>query len=307
MNRVLPVLFTFILSSFASTDQFKDKLDVDVVNVYLSALDAKNQFVIDLKPEELILREDGIMQKITNFASFANLSNKLSEEGVPLTVAYVMDISSSMGEEVHGSRTRKIDIVKNAAFRLSEELREEDQMLLITFNDTPGEVSPLSHDMSRFGRNLLFTEVQEGNTALLDAIYFALEKLKGSWGRKLIIVCSDGEDTASYLRLDEVLSNLIASDATLLAFGTVGLGASSMRGRYILEKLADASGGYAFFPDSLSGIDAMIQKLRQGMRNQYSIGYKPVKNTMDGSWRKIQISCTRPKIKLRYREGYYAK
>lgn len=305
MNKVLPVLLILILSSFASTDQFQEKLNVDVVNVYLSALDSKNQFVIDLKPEELILKEDGIWQKITNFASFANLSDKLSEAGVPLTVAYVIDVSSSMGIEVHG--TRKIDIVKNAAFRLSEELRPEDQMLLISFNDTPGEVSPLSHDMNRFGRNLLFTEIQEGNTALLDAIYFALEKLKGSWGRKLIIVCSDGEDTASYLRFDEVRSNLIASDATLLAFGTVGLGASSMRGRYILEKLAEASGGYAFFPDNLSGIDAMIQKLRQGMRNQYSIGYRPLRRSMDGSWRKIQISCTRPKIKLRYREGYYAK
>jgi VWFA-related protein len=80
-----------------------------------------------------------------------------------------------------------------------------------------------------------------------------------------------------------------------------------MRGRYILEKLAEASGGYAFFPDNLKAIDGMIQKLRQGMRNQYSIGYRPLRTNMDGSWRKIQISCNRPKIKLRYRQGYYAK
>jgi VWFA-related protein len=306
MKKVLPVLFLILVSPYTYTEEeFKAKVDVDIVNVYLSAVDPKNQFVIDLKPEEIVLREDGVLQKITNFASFAGLGDTLSEPGIPLTVAYVMDVSSSMGVAVHG--TRKIDIVKNAAFKLSEELHPEDQMLLVAFNDTPDEVSALSHDMDRFKKNLLFTEVIEGNTALLDAIYFGLDKLKGSWGRKIIIVCSDGEDTASYLRLDEVLSNLIASDVTLLAFGTTGLGSSSMRGRYILEKLAEASGGYAFFPDNLKQIDGMIQKLRQGMRNQYSIGYRPLRNNMDGSWRKIQISCSRPKIKLRYRQGYYAK
>jgi Ca-activated chloride channel family protein len=306
MRFALLILLLLLLPLSASPSQLTEKVDIDVVNVYLSAVDARDQFVKDLKPQDLILKEDGVSQTITNFASFANEGSlKLGESGVPLTIAFVMDVSSSMGAQIYD--TRKIDIVKNAAFRLAEELRPEDQMMLVVFNDNPAELSPLTHDTKKFNQELLFVEVKEGNTALLDSIYFAMERLKGAWGRKLLIVCSDGEDTASYLRFDEVLSNLIASDVTVLAFGTMGLGSNSMRGRYILEKLAQASGGYAFFPSSLHQIGGMIDKLREGMRNQYSIGYRSISLKMDGSWRKIEIVCRRPKIKLRYREGYFAR
>lgn len=300
----------FFVASFAITSctyaqSVRESVQVELVNVYLTATDSKGHFITDLKPEDLELTEDGIKQDITHFANFsAQGSDKLGEKNVPLTVAFVIDTSTSMSAGLSGGQ-QKIDIVKNASLRLVDEMREEDRMSLIVFDENPDLVSPMTQNVKELSQDLLFIDVTGGNTALLDSIYFALEKMKEESGRKILVVCSDGEDTASYLRFDEVLSNLIASDVTVLAFGTMALGSSSLRGRYILQKMADASGGYAFFPTSLSELDAVMKKLRQGMRSQYSLGYIPVKHNPDGTWRKIDIETKRAGLKLRHREGYY--
>ena len=281
------------------------EVEVEVVNVYVSVTDTKGHFIKDLKPEDFILKEDGVEQTVTHFSNFAEeKSDKLGEKDVPLTVAFVVDTSESMAVTI--SDQPKIDIVKDAAFRVIDELRPEDQMMLIAFNKIPTEVTPLTSNKKQFSKDLLFQGVEGGNTALLDSIYFALEKIKSQFGRKIIIVCSDGDDTASYLKLEEVLSNVIASDATILAFGTMELGSGSLRGRFLLEEMAKASGGYAFFPTSLKSLKEVMDQLKQSMRSQYSLGYTPKKGS-DGTWRRLEVLCKRPGVKLRYRQGYYAK
>ncbi len=304
LSRVLCTIFVFI-SFTVFAQEFTENLNVDIVNVYLTATDSKGNFIKHLAVEDFVLKEDGVAQPITNFANFSNeSSDKLGEKDVPLTVAFVIDSSNSMSQLI--SSQQKLDIVKNAAFRLIDELKPEDQMMLVAFNEFTDEVTPLTHDRKIFSKDLLFQGVKGGNTALLDSIYFAMNKIKDEWGRKVIVVCSDGEDTSSNLRLDEIISNLVASDIMVLAFGTMSLNSDSLRGRFILEKIAAASGGYAFFPSNLKSLDDVMQKLREGMRSQYSLGYKVPRSKMDGSWRKIQIFCKKQGIKLRYREGYYA-
>lgn len=303
-SRVLCAIFVFI-SFTVFAQEFTENLNVDIVNVYLTATDSKGNFVKTLTLDDFILKEDGVAQPITNFANFSNeSSDKLGEKDVPLTIAFVIDSSNSMAYQISGQQ--KLDIVKNAAFRLIDELKPEDQVLLIAFNEFTDEVTPLTHDKKEFSQDLLFQEVKGGDTALLDSIYFAMNKIKDQWGRKVIVVCSDGEDTSSKLKLDEIISNLVASDIMVLAFGTMALNSDSLRGRFILEKIAAASGGYAFFPTSLKKLDEVMEKLRAGMRSQYSLGYKVPRAKMDGSWRKIQILCKKQGVKLRHREGYFA-
>jgi len=283
----------------------RENLSVELVNVYLSATESNGHFVTDLTNNDLVLKEDGAVQSITHFSNFAlEGSDKLGEKDVPLTLALVMDKSTSMGAEIQG--TNKMDIVKNAAFRLLDELKKDDQMMLISFNDMPSEECALTSDKKTIEKDLLFQSVEGGETALLDSIYFAMEKMKAQQGRKMVVVFSDGEDTYSKLKLDEVVSNLVASDVTVLAFGTMALGSTSMRGRYILQKIADASGGYAFFPTSLGALKEVMEKLRSGMRSQYSLGYTSTNSKHDNSWRVIEIICKRPRVKLRYRKGYNA-
>jgi Ca-activated chloride channel family protein len=299
-------LFFIVLASQVYAQTFYEKLDIDIVNVYLTATDQKGQFIKDLTLNDFVLKEDGVVQPITNFANFSlEASDKLGEKNVPLTIAFVIDSSNSMAEKISGQQ--KLDIVKNAAFRLVDELKPEDKTMLVAFSDFTDEVTPLTSELKIFREDLLFQEVKGGETALLDAIYFAMEKIKHEWGRKIIVVCSDGEDTTSKLRLDEVLSNLVASDVTVLAFGTMSLSNESMRGRYILQKIAEASGGYAFFPTSLKSLENIMEKLRAGMRSQYSLGYKVPRAKLDGGWHKIQISCKRGNVKVRHREGYFSQ
>jgi len=303
-SRVLCTIFVLI-SFTVLAQEFTENLNVDIVNVYLTATDSKGNFVKTLTIDDFILKEDGVAQPLTNFANFSNeSSDKLGEKDVPLTIAFVIDSSNSMADQISGQQ--KLDIVKNAAFRLIDELKPEDQVLLIAFNEFTDEVTPLTHDKKEFSHALLFQEVKGGDTALLDSIYFAMNKIKDQWGRKVIVVCSDGEDTSSKLKLDEIISNLVASDIMVLAFGTMALNSDSLRGRFILEKIAAASGGYAFFPSSLKQLDQVMEKLREGMRSQYSLGYKVPRSKMDGSWRKIQIVCKKQGVKLRHREGYFA-
>ena len=305
MKRLLAVSAFLSLVALSWSQNIRETIKVDLVNVYLSATDSKGHFITDLKPEELILKENGTAQSITHFSNFASeQSDKLGEKDVPLTLALVIDKSESMSAEIQG--TNKLDIVKNAAFRLLDELRANDRMTLISFNDMPAEETPLISDKKRISTAILFQSIEGGYTSLLDSVYFAMDKLKDQQGRKIIVVFSDGEDTASHLKLDEVISNLVASDVTVLAFGTMALGSNSLRGRYILEKLAEASGGYAFFPTSLRALNEVMEKLRAGMRSQYSLGYKPISVKTNVSWREIDITCKRPGVKLRYRKGYNA-
>lgn len=301
------LLMLLLACPSAHSQPVRESVSVDLVNVYVTAMDSKGKLVTDLKQSDLQLMEDGVPQEITHFTNFSLEGvEKLGEQGVPLTVAFVIDTSDSMGDAVAGHK--KIDIVRSAAIRLSDELRDgEDSLMLIAFSEYPDEVTPLTTDRKQFTHDLLFQDIKGGNTALLDSIYFAMEKMKDVWGRKIIVVCSDGEDTASYLKFDEVLSNLIASDITVLAFGTMALNSSSMRGRFILEKLAAASGGYAFFPSSMKALDQVMEQLRQGMRSQYSLAYRPAREPQPGSWHKIVVKVLRPELKLRYREGYFAK
>lgn len=305
MKRTIFILFLLFLSQLSVGQNVHEDVNVDVVNVYLSAVDSKGRFVTDLKLGEITLKENGATQNISHFSKFTEgEGDKIGEKDVPLTLALVLDNSESMAEEIQG--TNKMDIVKNAAFRLLDELRSMDRATLISFNEMPDEETALTSDKKRLSKDLLFQDVEGGYTALLDSLYFSMERVKGEPGRKIIVVFSDGEDTASKLRLDEVISNLIASDVTVLAFGTMELGSRSVKGRYTLEKIAEASGGYAFFPTSLKSLNEVMEKLRAGMRSQYSLGYKPLNQTRDGSWREIEITCRRPGIKLRYRKGYNA-
>lgn len=302
----LAILFVLALPLLAA-GQLAEQVNVEVVNVYLSAIDSKGNFVTDLNPEEIVLKDEGVAQHISNFTNFAesNSSENLGEKGIPLTLAFVIDTSNSMAMDV-GGRQQKIDIVKNAAFKMADELRPEDKVTLIAFNDHPDEITPLTSNRKDFERDLLFQDVEGGNTALLDSVYYAMEKIKNESGRKIIVLLTDGQDTASLLRLDEVVSNVVASDITILAFGTTELApnTTSLRARAVLEKLANASGGYAFFPTSLNRLDEVMRRLRAGMSSQYSLGYKPLLRRE--GWHKIDISTKRHGLKLRYREGYFS-
>lgn len=289
---------------------FHEELDVTLVNVYLTATDSAGNFIADLKAEDLLLKEDGVIQSISYFGDLA-----AEDSSIPVTVVLLADNSTSMNETFHGQR--KIDIVKNAGFLILNELRDQDRMLLVGFDRNPGPVYGPSSNQEGLRNAINSLKVEYNPTALFDAVDFSIKKVKDEPGRKLIVICSDGQDNASQLRLNHVVDeSRTATDFMIVALGTVyydskvswfGADEDLRRGKSNLTALADTTGGFTFFPSRTEELKQAMDTMRRLIRSQYTLAYRPSDGKKDGSWRKIEILCKRPGVKLRYREGYYAK
>ena len=315
------VLFIFVLSLplvSVSLDKtqipeaspaLKEKLYVDLVDLYLTATDKKGSFVTDLRAADLIVQEDGITQTVTSFANFAH-----DTHDVPLTLASVIDTSGSMSDEV--GDVWKIEIARNASLMLLEELNPNDKSMVVSFGEAP-VLSALTPDKKRIQEIVQQIRVSFSYTALHDALSQVIDQLNQEFGRKILLICSDGNDNISKATLDEVIEKLVNSpEISIIALGTVsnqsslkwsGGSLQHIHGKDNLKQLADKSGGYAFFPSTLKEVDKVRELMRGFLRSQYSLAYKPSNRNMNGAWRKIKISCKRKDVKLRYRSGYYAR
>ncbi len=166
-------------------------------------------------------------------------------------------------------------------------------------------------------KSLKEARVRFGYTALYDAISEAIDRMNGEYSRKILLICSDGNDNTSKTTLNQVMDKLSrSSDIAVMVLGTVSYKYSVksttgvkdfISGRDVLSKLADASGGYAFFPSTLKEVEKVRELMRQFLLSQYSLAYVPSNRNRDGSWREIKITCRRKGVKLRYRNGYFAK
>jgi VWFA-related protein len=265
--------------------------------------------VTDLKPEELTIKEDGIPQQISDFS----LSTSAGDD--PILVAILIDTSVSMNEKYKG--LSKINMAKDAASLLLSQLKPQDKRFLVTFSEVPAEATHLTSAPEETDQTVKQLKTNFLRTALLDAISLVTKKLKDEWGRKLIFICSDGEDNASTQSQDKVLEEVkSAFDTTVVSLGTTafendlhwfGEEEEIRKGKALLQSLAESSGGYAFFPSNLKELGTVMQKLRDLIPSQYFLGYHPVNPKLDGSWRNIEITCSRKGVKLQYRKGYFAR
>jgi VWFA-related protein len=159
------------------------------------------------------------------------------------------------------------------------------------------------------------TASQVRGTVLYDAIYLAAdEKLRREVGRKVIVVITDGVDEGSKLpesdaimasqKADTVIYSIEYSDSRFYGGGFgIGLGSS---GGGVLRKMSDETGGHAFRVDRSNSLDGIFRQIQEEMRSQYMIGYTPLNEAKDGSYRKLEIRMTNKDLKAQARKGYYA-
>lgn len=309
---ILPLFFfeTHLNQPQQTQKEYSETVEVDLVDVYLSATDSKGRAIDDLKPEELILKEDNVVQQITDFSVLGT-----RESDVDLVVALVIDVSNSMHE---GTReVRKMDIAKDAAREIIRLLKPQDRIMLVAFDTRIAIKTDLKSNLSEVEGAISNLQPNYGRTALWDAIHAASESIKGEEGRKVIFICSDGLDNASTMKMEQVVAkDLGASEITVVALGTIefergghwhGQESDYRQGKETMQMLADRTGGYAFFPERVKEIAGMLQRVRSGVLNLYSMAYRSSNPEKDGSWRKIEIETKRRGVRLRYREGYYAE
>jgi len=263
-----------------------ERVDVHVVQVTATVTNSRGEFVKGLQREAFRIAENGAPQRISYFGG----------EDVPLELVVAVDISGSMIDAVPR--------LKEAVRRFLGAVRPGDQVTLIGFNDNLFTLAKREAD-PKVRMRAVDRLAAWGGTALYDAIAESLNQLGRRQGRKAVVVFSDGEDQSSHLSIDGVVRLVGEHDATVFA---VGQGRATRDGplQKVLKRLADVSGGRAFFTQDINELDAAFKRILDELAHQYLMAYPPTNVDRDGTWRKIAVSVSGKGYKVRARQGYFA-
>ncbi len=268
---------------------------VDEVNVLFIATDKHGKFVRDLNQTDFsILDDNKPPQSILNFRR---------ETDLPLHLGLLIDVSGS----VHG----RFEFEQDAATSfLQHSIRAGfDKAFIVGFNTQ----SQMSQDFTD-NVQLLSAGVHKlqdgGGTALYDAIYRAckdkfLKDRPDHPARKAIVIVSDGEDNQSEYTRAQAIEMAQRSEVIIYAISTDDSGLV-LRGDKVLEQLAAATGGRAFFPFKMKDITHSFAAIEDELRSQYIVSYKPADFDADGRYRSIEISALKKDLQVRARKGYFA-
>jgi len=304
MRTVLFILFFVAASTFAD-DAYHESVSVEAVNIFALAKDGKGKLVPDLHRDEFKVLENGVSQSILDVSNFAeDKSNNLTGKDVPLSITFAIDTSASMASSLENKK--RIEVAKSAILMLMDELKPEDKMMLVSFSRYPKILSEMTSNKQQVEDLLLVQRPINEKTAIYDSLSDVLDHMKDSTGTKILVLCTDGEDNSSKMKFDTFLDKIAGMDVVVLAF-SVPSGDDTQQSQYEINKIAEITGGYAFFPQNMGELKTILMQIRRAMRNQYSIWYRPTNAVKDGHWRSVQILCTRPGIELYHRPGYFAR
>ena len=298
-----PYVFTASAVAVPGTDTINEadepiltiKKRVDEVNVLFIATDRHGKFVRNLNQSDFSIFDDHKpVQSILNFRR---------ETDLPIELGLLMDVS--------GSVQGRFGFEKEAATGFLQHIIRPgyDRAFVVGFNKD----SHLTQDFTD-QVPLLASGVQRlrdgGGTALYDAIYKACkEKLLREHSdhpiRKAIVILSDGEDNQSEYTRAQAIEMAERAEVLIYAISTDDSGLI-LRGDKVLEDLASATGGRAFFPYKMKDITHSFAAIEDELRSQYDVSYKPTDFDADGRYRSIQITALKKDLQVRARRGYYA-
>ena len=267
---------------------------VDEVHVLFIATDRHGKFVRNLNQGDFSFRDDHKpVESILNFRR---------ETDLPIQMGLLVDVS--------GSVQSRFTFEKEAATGFLQHIIRPsyDKAFVVGFNkqshltqDFTDNVSSLSAGVQRLHDG--------GGTALYDAIYKACkEKLSEQSERpvrKAIVILSDGEDNQSEHSRAQAIEMAQRAEVLIYAISTDDSGLI-LRGDKVLEDLASATGGRAFFPYKMKDITHSFAAIEDELRSQYSVSYKPSDFDADGRYRSIEITALKKDLQVRARRGYYA-
>ena len=274
------------------------KIDVPLVLINVTVTDPMNRFVTGLEKEHFQIKEDKAEQTITQFGA----------EDAPLSMGIVFDASGSMGYKMNKAREAVAQFFKTA--------NPEDEFFLAQFNDRPQMVTGFTDSLEEIQNQLTFTQ-SGGRTALLDAIYLALNKMKEAKNtKKALLVISDGGDNSSRYTEREIKRLVKESDVQIYAIGIFeptsarGRTPEELAGPGLLTEVAETTGGRQFPVENLNELPDVAAKIGIELRNQYVVGYVPSNQEKDGKWRRLQVELKKirgmPALRPHFRLGYYA-
>ncbi len=286
------------------------KFPVDLVSVVFSVLNRRQKFVTDLSQEDFQVSEDNVQQKITNFSR---------ESDLPLRIGMLLDTSNSIRDRLKFEQEAAVDFLNNVM------RRRKDIAFLMTFDSEPSFIQDYTDDVGLLTQVIL-KQRAGGTTALYDAIWTAARQrlafaplAAGSNPavRRVLVVISDGEDTAPSehsraeaiemaQRADVSIYTISTSTDWMSITGTTPQKYHHTEGDQVLQRLADETGGRAFFPYRIDDLAQSFADIGTELRSQYSLAYVPTNKAPDGRFRTIKIQPTQSGLSVRARKGYFA-
>lgn len=260
-----------------------EKSRVDAVLVPVIVTDG-GQFVRGLKMQDFEIVEDGVTQSIA----------ALVTEDEPLDLVLAIDISGSM-EPALGD-------VKAAVKQLLAKLRPGDTATLVGFNDTMFIAAEREKDRQA-REEAVDLLASWGGTALYDATVRVLDLVSREWGRKGLVIFSDGDDRNSLTTRENAMARVQATDAMLYTIGFGG-GATTPLLRSSLENYARSTGGRPFFPRDARDLDGVFDEIVSELANQYVLSYSPTNLKQDSTYRNIKVHVRKGTYDIRARRGY---
>jgi len=322
------VLCAIAALSAAQTPPSQDvdviRTETDLTNLLFTATDKSNRYITTIQQGDIRVLEDGVPQTLFTFQR---------ETDRPLAIAFLLDVSISeertLPDEKAAARTFIENVIRSS----------KDQAAIVPFEGYAHLEQPLTRDVIGIYRALESVEVafpsymgsapaiggitsgpgtvrppREGSTAIWDSVAVTCRSvLAHSLGqrRRAIILLTDGQDTSSRLLRSAAVDQAIESETVIYA---IGIGDKRYDGvdKSALNKVAERTGGRAFFPRKDTDLSAAFHEIEQELRSQYLVAYTSTNKKRDGVFRKMTIEITNPELskqqlKLRYRPGYFAK
>jgi len=266
------------------------------VNVVFTVTDKHGKRITDLKQNDFRIVDDNKPpEQISSFHAETNL---------PLQVGLLVDASNSVRDRFKFEQESAVEF-------LNQTVRPHyDIAFVVGFDATPEVTQDFTDNTEALAHGV--HELRPGGgTALYDALYFAcrdklLKAPKSTPVRRAIILLSDGDDNLSHVTREEAIEMAQRAEAIVYTIST-NVSGTKAAGDKVLERIADATGGRAFFPFQIHDVANAFAEIQDELRSQYAVSYKPADFKADGHYRTIEIVANdRKTFRVRARRGYYA-
>lgn len=293
---LFPILLlqVLVLLPLAAQDGPTFRMDVKLVSLFVNVTDQTGAIIGGLKKDDFRIAEDGRPQEIAVFERQSEL---------PLNLTLAIDTSGSTFKD----RALEQDASRRFVHAL---LRTQDQMSVIEFATDVRQLVPFTNKISEVDHGL--NALRGGDaTALYDAIYLGSQGLAHKDGRKVLVLVSDGGDTAKSTSYDDALEQALRAEVMIYSIIDVPIEASAGRdlgGEHALITLSEQTGGKSFYAND-GGLDKAFQRVSDDLRTQYLLGYYPHNQEPGRTFHRLQVTVPRAAadaFNIRYRTGYYA-
>jgi Ca-activated chloride channel homolog len=267
--------------------QDKVVINTRLVNLTVSVNDKLGRFVAGLSKEDFEIFDDNIKQEVAFF----------SDDDAPISLGIVYDVSGSMGN----FSSRSLAMLRS----FFDNSHKEDEFYIYAFNNRVQLVQDFTSLPEAILSHVTFIKAK-GSTALFDATYAAVEKVRqGRHHKKVILIFSDGEENSSRYSGRELQNLLRENDVQIYAIGM----SEFSSGAGTLKFIAEPTGGQALFPFDYASAEVVYTRLALMLRRQYVIGFYPSNVTSGTAWHKLRLQIKAPKqlgrLRLSYKNGYW--